>query len=127
MESPNVGHQGFGSGAGAFTASSHWVGTLALTSGSSVKYNLRVDKLTGNVFRAHVADNPSVANHPEYQVEGSLDGLAIKFHLTKPVQGGTVAASFSGILTGDRMIGTLDQANAKGKRFPGVVTLSLGK
>ena len=114
-------------GAGSFTAGSQWFGTLSLSNGGNVKYNLRIDKLTGTVFRGYVWDNPSVANHPEYQVEGSLDGLVVKFKISKVVQGGTVTAVFSGILTGDRMIGNFDQANAKGKRFPGVVSLSLGK
>jgi hypothetical protein len=114
-------------GVGAFTAGSQWYGTLSLTGGGNVKYHVRVDKLTGSVFRAHVWDNPSATNHPEYQVEGSIDGLAVKFRMSKVIQGGTVAAAFSGILTGDRMIGTLDQANAKGKHFPGIITLSLGK
>jgi hypothetical protein len=114
-------------GVGALTPGSQWSGTLALNGGNNVRYHLRVDRVTGSVFRAQATDNPSVANHPEYQVEGSVDGLAVKFRLAKVVQGGTVAAAFNGILTGDRMIGTFDQANAKGKHYPGVITLNLGR
>ena len=114
-------------GSSSFAMGSHWTGTLALTTGSTDKLNLRVEKRTGSVFRAHVIDKPSTANHPEYLAEGTLDGLAVKFKLNKVIQGSTIVATFTGILAGNRLLGTLDQATNKGKRMTGFVTLSLGK
>jgi hypothetical protein len=114
-------------GVASFAAASKWNGTLSLSAGGSVQYSVRVDKLTGNLFKGYVWDNPSVAGHPEYQIEGTIDGLEVKFEATKVVQGGTAAAVFKGILTGDRMIGTLDQINAKGKHSPGIIVVNLGK
>jgi hypothetical protein len=114
-------------GLGAFAAGSHWAGTLALTNGTTDKMKLHIEKLTGSVFRARVIEKPSTANHPEYLAEGSLEGLAVKFKLNKVIQGSTIIASFNGILAGDQLIGTLDQASNRGKRSSGIVSLSLGK
>ncbi len=114
-------------GLGAFAPGSHWTGTLALTNGSTDKLKLTVEKMTGSVLRLRVIEKPSTANHPEYLAEGTLDGLAVKFKLNKVIQGSTVIANFSGILAGDRLVGTLEQASNKGKRSSGIVSLGLGK
>lgn len=112
-------------GAGSFTAGSQWFGTLSLTAGTNLKFNVHVDKLTGSVFHASVGNTTNVATHPKYLVEGVLDGLAVKFNATKIVQGDTTSAVFNGILAGNRMIGTLDQVTSKGKHASGTVTLNL--
>lgn len=112
-------------GAGAFVAGSQWFGTLSLTTGTNLKFNLHVDKLTGSVFHASVGNTTTVATHPKYLVEGVLDGVAVKFNATKIMQGDTTSAVFNGILAGNRMIGTLDQVTARGKHTSGIVNLSL--
>jgi hypothetical protein len=114
-------------GPGSFAAGSLWRGSVSLTTGGTEKLNLQIEKLTGGVFRARVISKRSSANHPEYLADGTLEGLAIKFKLAKVVQGTTLAASFSGILTGDRLIGILEQASNKGKRSGGLVVLTPGK
>jgi hypothetical protein len=79
------------------------------------------------VFRARFTVKPSSSSHPEFFVEGTIDGLTVKFKFSRGIGGSLVAASFTGILAGERLIGTLDQATSKGKRTSGMMILSPAK
>jgi hypothetical protein len=114
-------------GVAAFVAGSKWNGTLYFNNSGTATYHVRVGKLNGSIFKGYAIDNAVFAGHPEYEVEGNIDGLEVKFALTKVVQGGVKAAEFKGILAGERVVGEWIQADARGKRNPGFVILNLAK
>ena len=114
-------------GIGAFEAGSKWNGTLYFNNGGTATYHLRVNKLNGSIFKGYAIDNAVFGGHPEYQVEGNIDGLAVKFWLTRVAQGGVKRAEFNGFLAGEGMAGEWIQADAKAKRYPGIVLMNLAK
>jgi hypothetical protein len=111
-------------GAGQISAPSVWRGTFTRNK-ATIPYELHIGKRGASTFAGRVEDNPGVAGHWRYDVEGQTSGLSIEYVLTRSIRGKLRYFKLSGIICDDRLIGTVQ--HRPGGKVDGVVVLRLGK
>jgi hypothetical protein len=94
-------------GRAAFTSKTKWHGSRYNAKGEAVKVHLNIGQVDGVLFKGALHVNPGTAGHPEFVVEGQLDGLQLTFTKAVAVQGGGgkgQANTLKGVISGDRIL-----------------------
>jgi hypothetical protein len=77
----------------------------------------------GGFFKGHVEDNPGVAGNWSYDVEGQTRALGVEFSMSKSLRGNFTAVKVEGIVSGDRLIASIESVAGKGKPGKALIVL----
>jgi hypothetical protein len=87
------------------------------------RFELKIEKRTGSTFKGHVRDFTVFGGFPEYDVEGTVDGLEVKFYASKFTRGEVGTVRVEALLAGDRLIGTVTSTTRRGQTTAGSLVL----
>lgn len=111
-------------GPSAFHGGASFRGTLMRQSSAAVPFKLHISEVSdGGIFKGRVEDNPGVAGHWKYNVEGVVAGNALEFRMTENLRGKLTFVRGQGIVAGDRLVATLVQRAGKKKPSANVLFL----
>lgn len=102
-------------GQDGFKAGTVWKGQRVGPKGNTVVLHMKLNEVKEATFEGVINQNPGVANHPIYEVNGVLEGNKLVFRNAKMVRGEGRAVEFSGYLSVNRMFLHVGGLNTKGR------------